>query len=86
MKKTVIAMAALIIVSCTEEPENDTTEENLDTLVITHEVMIGDENIYSDYGFAIVSDICLGPDGSCFCRGPDAGGSKKVFKLRRVEW
>lgn len=62
--------AVLLIASCADRSDTDIHEEKLDTLAITHSVVIGDDNFYGDYGFAGVSDICHGPDGSVFVVDP----------------
>ena len=65
-----VMMVVFLIASCTNQPESHVTEEHPDTLVMSHQMVISYENIYSDYGFPSVDDICHGPDGSVFVVDP----------------
>lgn len=70
LRAGLVIMVVSLAASCANQPEGHVAEEQPDTLLITHQVVIDDENFYSDYGFASANDICHGPDGSVFVVDP----------------
>lgn len=70
MRNHMMLGIVMVMLSCSDNT-SEITENNMpDTIAITHRIAIGDDDVYSNYGFASIRDVCNGHDGSIYAVDP----------------